>query len=158
MARISYSVEVPKHFNEREAERRINRDLEVISSTFLNIVPQDHRNEINVAYGNNSGVNYKSIGQLNELYKECGRLSLSYNGPTLQDSEKIEDMHGSEIYQALLNGEDGDSYNLSLKNGRRISGVPIFNQCKGKFTILDMCSEISVELSVDQIRDVRKCD
>ena len=155
MARINCRVEVPKHFNEKETERKISKDLEEISLTFLALVPLNRKKDINVAYGNGSAVPYNSIGQLSVLYRSNRFLSISYNGPIVEDIEEIKDLDEVEIYHTLLNGGEGDSYNISLRDGRKISGVPIFNHCKGTFKILDMRSEISMNLSVDEIRDVR---
>lgn len=155
MARINHRVEVPKHFSESEAKNRMIKDLEEISLTFLDIVPLNRRKEISVTYGNGNAVPYHSLWQLGALYRENNFLSISYNGPVLEDTGEVKDLDEVEIYQTLLNGEEGDSYDISLRDGRRVSGVPIFNQSKGNFKILDMCSEISVELSVDEIRDVR---
>jgi hypothetical protein len=155
MARINHRVEVPQHFNERETERKIVRDLEEISFTLLNIVPIEHRNEISVTYGNGFAVPYDSIGQLNMLYRENNFLSFFYNGPIVGNNEKVRDLDEVEIYQTLLNAEDGDSYNISLRDGRKVSGVPIFNQSKGIFKILDMRSKISTDIPVDKIQDIR---
>jgi hypothetical protein len=155
MERINYSVEVPRYFNEIETESKIVKDLEEISVTFLDMIPINCRNEISVSSGRGSAAPYKSIGQLSVLYRSNRSLSISYNGPIVETMEGIKDLDEVEIYQTLLSGGNGDTYNISLKDGRKISGVPIFNQKNGTFKILDMFSEISIDLFVEEIRGVR---
>ncbi len=158
MARINYNAKIPSDISKDQRESRISRDLREAERTFISLVPRDNRRNIQVISGEGDNFPLVSIGQLDYFYQRDGRISLTYEGPVINGDQRESNLGEVEIYQTLKRAKEGDSYRVLLRDGREVEGVPIFNQSKGLFRMLDMDGEIAPEISIEDIKDVRKCD
>ena len=59
------------------------------------------------------------------------------------------------VYDLLMNARQADWVELSLEDGRRVSGAIIFNEFKGTGRLINVEQEISFDFNVDQVVDVR---
>lgn len=59
------------------------------------------------------------------------------------------------IYDILLGCRTADKVTLYFKDGRVLQGALIFNQFKGTGRLINIDQELSVDFSVDELRDVR---
>ena len=60
-----------------------------------------------------------------------------------------------EVYDLLMNARQADWVQLSLDDGRSLSGAIIFNEFKGTGRLINIDEEISFEFRVDQVVDVK---
>jgi len=60
-----------------------------------------------------------------------------------------------EVYDLLMNARQADWVELSLEDGRSMSGAIIFNEFKGTGRLINVEQEISFDFNVDQVVDVR---
>jgi hypothetical protein len=59
------------------------------------------------------------------------------------------------VYDLLMNARQADWVELSLEDGRRVSGAIIFNEFKGTGRLINVEKEISFDFNVDQVVDVK---
>lgn len=59
------------------------------------------------------------------------------------------------VYDLLMNARQAAWVELSLNDGRRVSGAIIFNEFKGTGRLINVEKEISFDFKVDQVVDVR---
>ena len=59
------------------------------------------------------------------------------------------------IYDLLMNARQADWVELSLDDGRSVSGAIIFNEFKGTGRLINVDEEISMDFNVDQVLDVK---
>lgn len=60
-----------------------------------------------------------------------------------------------EVYDLLMNARQADWVELSLEDGRTMSGAIIFNEFKGTGRLINVEQEVSFDFNVDQVVDVR---
>ena len=60
-----------------------------------------------------------------------------------------------EVYDLLMNARQADWVQLSLDDGRALSGAIIFNEFKGTGRLINVDEEISFDFNVDQVVDVK---
>jgi len=59
------------------------------------------------------------------------------------------------IYDQLLGARTADKVTLYFKDGRVLHGALIFNQFKGTGRLINIDQEVSVDFSVDELRDLK---
>lgn len=59
------------------------------------------------------------------------------------------------IYNLLMKARTAPKVSLYFEDSRSISGAVIFNEYKGTGRIINIDEEISVDFTVDQLRDVK---
>ena len=59
------------------------------------------------------------------------------------------------IYDLLLGARTADKVTLYFKDGRVLHGALIFNQFKGTGRLINIDQELSVDFSVDELRDLK---
>ena len=60
-----------------------------------------------------------------------------------------------EVYDLLMNARQADWVQLSLEDGRSLTGAIIFNEFKGTGRLINVDEEISFDFNVDQVVDVK---
>lgn len=60
-----------------------------------------------------------------------------------------------KIYDMLLSARTADKVTMHFKDGRIVHGALIFNPFKGTGRLINIDQELSVDFSVDDIRDIR---
>lgn len=60
-----------------------------------------------------------------------------------------------EVYDLLMNARQADWVELSLEDGRSMSGAIIFNEFKGTGRLINVDEEFSYDFNVDQIINVK---
>jgi hypothetical protein len=60
-----------------------------------------------------------------------------------------------EVYDLLMNARQADWVQLSLEDGRSLSGAIIFNEFKGTGRLINVDEEFSYDFNVDQVTDVK---
>lgn len=60
-----------------------------------------------------------------------------------------------EVYDLLMNARQADWVELSLDDGRSLSGAIIFNEFKGTGRLINVDQEFSLDFNVDQVVDVK---
>lgn len=60
-----------------------------------------------------------------------------------------------EVYDLLMNARQADWVQLSLEDGRSLSGAIIFNEFKGTGRLINVDEEFSYDFHVDQVLDVK---
>ena len=60
-----------------------------------------------------------------------------------------------EVYDLLMNARQADWVELSLEDGRSMSGAIIFNEFKGTGRLINVDEEFSYDFNVDQIVSVK---
>jgi hypothetical protein len=60
-----------------------------------------------------------------------------------------------EVYDLLMNARQADWVELSLEDGRSLSGAIIFNEFKGTGRLINVDDEFSFDFHVDQVMDVK---
>ncbi|MFO1030256.1 MAG: hypothetical protein U1F60_04220 [Planctomycetota bacterium] len=60
-----------------------------------------------------------------------------------------------EVYDLLMNARQADWVELSLDDGRSLSGAIIFNEFKGTGRLINVDQEFSFDFNVDQVLDVK---
>ncbi len=59
------------------------------------------------------------------------------------------------IYDLLLGARTADKATLYFKDGRVIHGALIFNQFKGTGRLINIEQELSIDFSVEELREVK---
>ena len=70
-------------------------------------------------------------------------------------SKKSRKMIPEKIYDVLLGARTADKLTVHFKDGRAVHGALIFNPFKGTGRIINIDQELSVDFSVDDIRDLK---
>ena len=60
-----------------------------------------------------------------------------------------------EVYDLLMNARQAEWVELSLDDGRALSGAIIFNEFKGTGRLINVAQEFSFDFHVDQVMDVK---
>ncbi len=60
-----------------------------------------------------------------------------------------------EIYDLLMNARQAAWVHLRLTDDRSFEGAIIFNEFKGTGRLINVQNEISLDFTVDQVRDVK---
>jgi hypothetical protein len=60
-----------------------------------------------------------------------------------------------EVYDLLMNARQADWVQLSLEDGRSLSGAIIFNEFKGTGRLINVDEEFSYDFHVDEVTDVK---
>ena len=60
-----------------------------------------------------------------------------------------------QVYDLLMNARQADWVELSLDDGRCVSGAIIFNEFKGTGRLINVKQEISFDFTVDQVVNVK---
>jgi hypothetical protein len=60
-----------------------------------------------------------------------------------------------EVYDLLMNARQAEWVQLSLEDGRSLSGAIIFNEFKGTGRLINVDEEFSYDFNVDQVTDVK---
>ena len=60
-----------------------------------------------------------------------------------------------EVYDLLMNARQAEWVELSLEDGRSLSGAIIFNEFKGTGRLINVDQEFSYDFHVDQVLDVK---
>ncbi|MEC7584028.1 MAG: hypothetical protein VYE77_06900 [Planctomycetota bacterium] len=60
-----------------------------------------------------------------------------------------------EVYDLLMNARQAKWVQISLENGRSLSGAIIFNEFKGTGRLINVDEEISFDFNVDEVVDVK---
>lgn len=69
---------------------------------------------------------------------------------------KAKTTHDSQrLYDLLLGARTADKVTLYFKDGRLLHGALIFNPFKGTGRLINIEQELSVDFSVDDLRDLR---
>lgn len=69
--------------------------------------------------------------------------------------KKVRQMVPEKIYDALLGARTADKVTIHFKDGRAVHGALIFNPFKGTGRIINIDQELSLDFSVDDIRDLK---
>jgi len=59
-----------------------------------------------------------------------------------------------EVYDLLMNARQAEWVELSIEDGRALSGAIIFNEFKGTGRLINVDEEFSYDFNVDQVMDV----
>ena len=59
------------------------------------------------------------------------------------------------VFDLLMNARQADWVELSLDDGRTVSGAIIFNEFKGTGRLINVDQEISFDFTVDQVTNVQ---
>lgn len=70
-------------------------------------------------------------------------------------SKKNRQLVPEKIYDMLLSARTADKVTMHFKDGRIVHGALIFNPFKGTGRLINIDQELSVDFSVDDIRDIR---
>jgi len=70
-------------------------------------------------------------------------------------SKKSRQLSQERIYDALMTSRTADQLTLLFKDGRVVTGALVFNHLKGTGRLINVDEEVSMDFSVDEIRDVR---
>jgi len=70
-------------------------------------------------------------------------------------SKKSRELVPEKIYDMLLGIRTADKVTLHFKDGRVIHGALIFNPFKGTGRLINIDQEISIDFTVNDIRDIR---
>jgi len=73
----------------------------------------------------------------------------------LQPNMKSRTSDSQRIYDLLLGARTADKVTLYFKDGRVLHGALIFNQFKGTGRLINIDQELSVDFSVDELRDLK---
>ncbi len=69
--------------------------------------------------------------------------------------KKSRELVPEKIYDMLLNSRTADKVTLHFKDGRTMHGALIFNPCKGTGRLINIDQELSVDFTVDDLRDLK---
>ena len=70
-------------------------------------------------------------------------------------SKKTRQMGAEKIYDMLLTARTADQVTLHFKDGRLVNGALIFNPFKGTGRIINIDQELSVDFTIEDIRDLK---
>ena len=71
------------------------------------------------------------------------------------ESRRGRKLSPERIYNLLMKARTAPTVSLYFEDSRSISGAVIFNEYKGTGRIINIDEEISVDFTVDQLRDVK---
>jgi hypothetical protein len=70
-------------------------------------------------------------------------------------TKKARALDPEKIYDLMLGARTADVCTLYFKDGRMVHGSLIFNQSKGTGRIINVDQELSVDFSIDDLRDLK---
>jgi hypothetical protein len=73
----------------------------------------------------------------------------------MSPTKKSRELVPERIYDLLLNARTADKVTMHFKDGRVVHGALIFNPFKGTGRLINIDQELSVDFSVDDIRDLK---
>lgn len=73
----------------------------------------------------------------------------------MSSAKKNRELIPEKIYDLLLNARTADKVTMHFKDGRVVHGALIFNPFKGTGRLINIDQELSVDFSVDDIRDLK---
>ena len=73
----------------------------------------------------------------------------------MSTTSKKSPVDSQRIYDLLLGCRTADKATLYFKDGRMLNGALIFNQFKGTGRLINIEQELSVDFSVDDLRDIK---
>jgi hypothetical protein len=84
----------------------------------------------------------------------------SASGRAAQESPRMSERNTArltrdEVYDLLMNARQAEWVELSLEDGRSLSGAIIFNEFKGTGRLINVDEEFSYDFNVDQVTDVK---
>lgn len=140
------------------AERKIEPDLETKIREKVDSIPGSEHKNIKISYGINRRIRYESLEQVQGLYQNYGGpIVLSYENHSEAPVRRAGrgQRSADQIYDLLLGGRTADMVTLYFKDGLIVSGVLIFNPLKGTGRVLNIEQELSVDFSIDDLRNIR---
>jgi hypothetical protein len=82
----------------------------------------------------------------------------SVDGTTIMStasSKKNRELVPEKIYDTLLGVRTADKVTMHFKDGRVVHGALIFNRFKGTGRVINIDQEVSIDFSVNDIRDLK---
>jgi hypothetical protein len=84
----------------------------------------------------------------------------SATGSAVQESPRMSERNTArltrdEVYDLLMNARQAEWVELSLDDGRSLSGAIIFNEFKGTGRLINVDEEFSYDFNVDQVANVK---
>ncbi len=73
----------------------------------------------------------------------------------MSTTSKKREMIPEKIYDTLLGARTADKVTVHFKDGRAVHGALIFNPFKGTGRIINIDQELSVDFSIEDIRDLK---
>lgn len=73
----------------------------------------------------------------------------------MSSAKKNRELIPEKIYDLLLNARTADKVTMHFKDGRVVHGALIFNPFKGTGRLINIDQELSVDFSVEDIRDLK---
>ena len=73
----------------------------------------------------------------------------------MSSPKKNRELIPEKIYDILLNARTADKITMHFKDGRVVHGALIFNPFKGTGRLINIEQELSVDFTVDDIRDLK---
>lgn len=70
-------------------------------------------------------------------------------------TKKSRSVDPERIYDLLLGSRTASECTLHFKDGRVLRGALVFNQFKGTGRLINIHDEVSVDFSIDELRDLR---
>ena len=74
---------------------------------------------------------------------------------SMTTTKKSRAVDPERLYDLLLGARTAEVCTLHFKDGRVMRGALVFNQFKGTGRIINIDEEISVDFSVDELRDLK---
>jgi|KBSSwiStaDraftv2_1062776.scaffolds.fasta_scaffold5478506_1 hypothetical protein len=75
--------------------------------------------------------------------------------PQPRTGTKSRTTDSQRIYDLLLGARTADKATLYFKDGRVLHGALIFNQFKGTGRLINIDQEVSVDFTIDDLRDLK---
>ena len=82
------------------------------------------------------------------------RVVLKLSGEALMGDEPY-GIDPERIYDMLLSARTAEVCTVHFKDGRIMRGAMVFNQFKGTGRLINVDDEVSVDFSVDDVRDLK---
>ena len=82
-------------------------------------------------------------------------MSTTKKPPRSTPTRRGRQLSPERIYNLLMKARTAPKVALYFEDSRSISGAVIFNEYKGTGRIINIDEEISVDFTVDQLRDVK---
>ncbi len=73
----------------------------------------------------------------------------------MSTTSRKREMIPEKIYDTLMGARTADKVTIHFKDGRAVHGALIFNPFKGTGRIINIDQELSVDFSIDDIRDLK---
>ena len=74
---------------------------------------------------------------------------------SMTTTKKSRAVDPERLYDLLLGARTAEVCTLHFKDGRVVHGALVFNQFKGTGRIINIDEEVSVDFSVDELRDLK---